>query len=70
VNTPIWYLLDEITQRKFRALASAEFKPPKDDFERIKMGESGIVGEAHIEDSEELEREMKKKPRGRFRANP
>jgi len=65
MNTPIWYLLDPITQRKFRALASAEFKPPKDEFERIKMGESGIVGEAHLEDTEELAKEMKKRPRQR-----
>ena len=65
METPIWFLIPEETQIKFRALASADFRPPGDEFKHVTMGESGTVGEAHLESIEELEKEMRKKPRHR-----
>jgi len=57
VETPIWYLIDKLTRNKLEALASAEFKPPKDEFAPKTL-------KAEIS-SEELEKEMRKKPRHR-----
>jgi len=58
VNTPIWFLISSETQSKFRALASAEFKPPRDEFEHVTL-------KVKLEDTEELAKEMKKRPRHR-----
>ena len=58
METPIWFLVDEITQRKLRALASAEFKPPGDEFKHV-------ILKVEMESLEEIDKEMRKKPRHR-----
>jgi len=57
VETPIWYLIDKLTRNKLEALASAGFKPPKDEFPPKTL-------KAEIS-SEEIDKEMRKKPRHR-----
>lgn len=63
--------ISDETRRKLRALAPAGWIPPHDDYRAVTMGESGIVGQSHLEDSEEIAKIMRKRPRGRvrFRAN-
>lgn len=58
METPIWFLISEETQRKFRALASAEFKPPGDEFKHVTLK----VG---MESLEEIDKEMRKRPKHR-----
>jgi len=57
VNTPIWYLINSETRDKLATLASAGFKPPKDEFPPKTL-------KAEIS-SEEIDKEMRKKPRHR-----
>ena len=58
MNTPIWFLIPEETQRKFRALASADFKPPGDEFKHITL-------KVEMESLEEIGKEMRKRPKSR-----
>ena len=58
MNTPIWFLIPEETQRKLRALASADFKPPGDEFKHV-------ILKVEIESLEEIDKEMRKRPKHR-----
>ena len=56
MNTPIYWLVDETTQRKLRALAPAGWQPPHDEFKPYTL-------KVKLEDIEELARIMKWRPR-------
>ena len=61
METPIWFLISEDIQRKFRALASADFKPPGDEFKHVTL-------KVEMESLDEIDKEMRHKPKGKVKA--